>query len=201
LVDGEAAAFEVSDLGDGYWAAVGRLADAIVTIDSRGVPLSAVQLERLASRRPPSPAPPDIGERSAAVMQALDERFARLPFGRVHRFADHWALRSVEVEHARRLASKERLSEPQSAALERYWLSRVEAPLGDKLDEMHFRQIEARHRSRAFRRRRGVGTPRGASSEFLAQLWFNTLGPGARTWFANRYSVIRRYTFRLRWRP
>ena len=97
-VDGEAAAFEVADLGDGYWAAVGRLADATVTIDSRGVPLSAVQLERLASRRPPPPAPPDIGERSAAVMQALDERFARLPFGRVHGFADHWALRSVEAE-------------------------------------------------------------------------------------------------------
>jgi hypothetical protein len=201
LVDGEATAFEVSDLGDGYWAAIGRLADAIVTIDSRGVPISAVRLEHLASRRPPSPAPPDIGERSAAVMQALDERFARLPFGRVHRFADHWALRSVEVEHARRLARKERLSEPQSAALERYWLSRVEAPLGEKLDEMHFRQIEARHRWRAFRRRRVVGAPRGASSEFLAQLWFNTLGPGARTWFGNRYSVIRQYTFRLRWRP
>jgi hypothetical protein len=69
--------------------------------------------------------------------------------------------------------------------LERYWLSRVEAPLGEKLDEMHFRQIEARHRWRAFRRRRVVGAPRGASSEFLAQLWFNTLGPGARTWFGN----------------
>jgi hypothetical protein len=53
LVDGEAAPFEMSDLGDGYWAAIGHLADAIVTIDSRGVPLSAVQLERLASRRPP----------------------------------------------------------------------------------------------------------------------------------------------------
>ncbi len=74
MVDGEAAPFEMSDLGDGYWAAIGRLTDAIVTIDSRGVPISAVRLERLASRRPPSPAPPDIGERSAAVMQALDER-------------------------------------------------------------------------------------------------------------------------------
>ena len=149
LVDGEAAPFEVSDFGDGYWAAVGCLADATVTIDSRGVPLSAVQLERLASRRPPPPAPPDIGERSAAVMQALDERFARLPFGRVHRFADHWALRSIEVEYARHLAGKERLSEPQFAALERYWLRRVEAPLGDKLDELRFKQVEARHRQPA----------------------------------------------------
>ena len=104
-VDGEAAAFEVADLGDGYWAAVGRLADATVTIDSRGVPLSAVQLERLASRRPPLPAPPDMGERSAAVMQALDERFARLPFGKIHDFADHWALRSFEVERVTPTAS------------------------------------------------------------------------------------------------
>ena len=201
LVDGEAAPFEASDLGDGYWAAIGRLADAIVTIDSRGVPLSAVRLERLVSRRPPPPGPPEIGERADAVMQALDERFARLPFARIHRSADHWALRSVEVEHVRRLAGKERLSEPQAAALETYWLRRVEAPLSDKLDELRFRQFEARRRSRAFRRRRAVGAPRRASSQFLARLWFNTLGPGARTWFGNRYSVIRRYTFRLRWRP
>jgi hypothetical protein len=129
----------VSGLGDGYWAAIGRLADAIVTIDSRGVPLSAVRFQRLASRRPPPPGPPDIGERADAVMQALDDRFARLPFERIHRSADYWALRSVEVEHVRRLASKERLSEPQAAALETYWLRRVEAPLSDKLNELRFR--------------------------------------------------------------
>ena len=36
---------------------------------------------------------------------------------------------------------------------------------------------------------------------FLFQLWFNTLGPGARTWFGNRYVGIRRHTFRITWRP
>ena len=46
-----------------------------------------------------------MGERSAAVMQALDERFARLPFGKIHGFADHWALRSVEVERVTPTAS------------------------------------------------------------------------------------------------
>ena len=35
----------------------------------------------------------------------------------------------------------------------------------------------------------------------LFQLWFNTLGPGAKTWFGNCYFAIRHYTFRLRWKP
>ena len=201
LVDGDAMRFEVCHLGAGYWGAIGRVADAIVTIDSRGVPLNAVQLERLSSSRPPPLDPPDIGERSQAVLRALDERFALLPLGRVHRFADYLALRTIEMEHVHRRASKEGLTRPQSAALEKYWLSRVEAPLGDQLDELQFKRMDALHRSRAVRRNQACGAPRGARSEFLAQLWSNTLGPGARTWFGNRYSVIRRYTFRVYWRP
>jgi hypothetical protein len=38
-------------------------------------------------------------------------------------------------------------------------------------------------------------------STALFQLWFNTVGPGGKTWLGNRYVDIRRYTFRLRWRP
>jgi hypothetical protein len=48
-VDGHNTPFELCDLGDGYWAAIGEVPAAIVTIDSRGVSLSAVGLERLAS--------------------------------------------------------------------------------------------------------------------------------------------------------
>jgi hypothetical protein len=192
VVDGQPETFDVCDLGDGYWAAVGRVPDGIVTIDGRGVPLSAVQLERLANRRLPPPGPPDIGERTEAVVQGLDDRFGRLPFDRVNCFADYWALRTVEVEHVGRLARREGLSQQQSEALKAYWLGRSQAQLSERLDQWHFEKIMSCHRSRA---------PKRLRSKVLAQLWFNTLGPGARTWFGNRYVAIRRYTFRLRWRP
>jgi hypothetical protein len=60
------------------------------------------------------------------------------------------------------------------------------------MDRLRFKHIEAMHRS---------GIARHLRSNLLFQLWFNTVGPGARTWFGNRYVGIRRYTFRLRWRP
>ena len=191
-VNSQAVPFEVCDLGDGYWAAVGRVPDAIVTIDSRGVPLSAVQLERLASRRLPAPAPPDIGERTQVVMRGLDDRFTRVPFARVHRFADYWALRAVEVDHVGRISRQEGLSREQSEALEAYWLRRVEDPVSDWLDCWRFERMTARHRARR---------PRRLRSGLMGQVWLNTLGPGGRAWFANRYTTVRRYTFRLRWRP
>lgn len=192
LVDGQDTRFEMCDLGDGYWAAAGRVPAATVTIDSRKVPISAVSLERLASREPPPPPAPDLGDRTETVIQSLDDRFARLPFGRVHRSADYWALRDVEADHVNRLAHREDLSNQQLQALEAYWLGRIEASLSKTMDRLLFKNIEARHRSRITRR---------PGSGFLFQLWFNTVGPGARTWFGNRYVGIRHYTFRLRWRP
>jgi hypothetical protein len=192
LVDGHEKPFELCELGDGYWAAAGRVPAATVTIDSRKVPLSAVSLERLASRElPPVPAP-DLGDRTEGVIHSLDDRFARVPFSRVHRSADYWALRDVEVDHVNLLARREGLSTELREALEAYWLSRIETPVRKTIDRLPFKHIEAMHRSRVARR---LGTG------FLFQLWFNTVGPGARTWFANRYVGIRHYTFRLRWRP
>jgi hypothetical protein len=107
----------------------------------------------------------------------LDDRFARVPFSRVHGLADYWALQAVEIDHVSRLTVHEGLSDQQREALKAYWL----------------RQIEDRHRSRVSRRVR--------NRRFLFQLWFNTLGPGAKTWFGNRYVGIRHYLFRFRWRP
>jgi hypothetical protein len=192
LVDGQGTPFEMCDLGDGYWAAVGRVPGATLTIDGRRVPPSGVRLERLASREPPAPPAPDLGERTATVINGLDERFARVPFARVHGRADFWALRAVEVDHVDRLARREGLSGHQIQALQAYWLGRVEGALRKAEDGRRFEHVEALLRSRLARR---LGTG------FLFQLWFNTVGPGARTWFGNRYSGIRHYTFRLRWRP
>ena len=193
LVDGKGTPFDVCDLGDGYWAAAGRVPAATITIDSRKVPMGAVRLERLASREPPPLPVPDLGERTETVMQSLDDRFARVPFGRVHGSADYWALRSVEVEHVSRLALQEGLSDLQLEALEAYWLRRLEDRLRKPMDRRRLRDIEAMHRSRVARRFR--------NRRFLFQLWFNMLGPGAKTWFGNRCVRVRHYTFRLRWRP
>jgi hypothetical protein len=126
-------------------------------------------------------------------MQSLDDRFARVPFTRVHGLADHWALRAVEVDHLDRLAVREDLSSQQLEALKAYWLRRVEDRLRKPMDGRHLHDIEAMHRCRVARRLR--------KRRFLFQLWFNTVGPGAKTWFGNRYVSIRHYTFRLRWRP
>lgn len=52
LVVGQDSPFQMCGLGDGYWAAVGRVPDATVIIDGRNVPISDVRLERLASRNP-----------------------------------------------------------------------------------------------------------------------------------------------------
>jgi len=191
-VDGQRMPFETCDLGDGYWAAIGEVPGAIVTVDSRGVSVSAVGLERLASREPPPPSAPDIGDRTAAVITSLDERFTRVPFDRVHRWADYWALRDTEIDHIKRLGRRERLSEKDVKALESYWLIRIEIPLSNTLEQLRSRQVGKLHRA-PFTTRLGSG--------FLFQLWFHTVGPGARTWFGNRYVGIRHYTFRLWWRP
>ncbi len=193
LVDGEPTAFEVRDLGDGYWAAAGRVPAATITIDSRQVPISAVRLERLASREPPPPPAPYLGQRTGTLLQSFDDRFARVPFSRIHGYADYWALRDVEVDHVCRLALREALSDEQREALKAYWLRRIADRLREPMDRVHLDDIGAMQRSRVAQRLR--------NRRFLFQLWFNTFGPGARTWFGNRYVPIRHYTFRLRWRP
>ncbi len=38
-LDGQAASFEICDFARGWWAGVGQVADAVITIDSRGVPV------------------------------------------------------------------------------------------------------------------------------------------------------------------
>jgi len=192
LVDGQGTPFELCDLGDGYWAAVGLVPDATVTIDGRNIPVSGVSLERLASRELPPPIAPDLGERSDAVLKSLEDRFARVPFGRVNCWADYWALRDVEIDHVKLLGRQQGLSEQQLEAVESYWLRRTHAPLSETLDQLRSRQRGEMHRTRMTRR---------IKSRALSQVWFNTLGPGGRTWFGNRYTTIRHYTFRFRWRP
>ena len=191
-VDGIDTTFEVCDLGDGYWAAIGTIDDLIVTMDSRGVPVNTVALERLADDLLTPPTPPDVGDRSEVIHAGLQARLDRVPFERVKGWADYWALRDIEIEHVHRLARQHNLSETQHRDLESYWLDLIDGPIHHKLDRQHYQDIGLGRQSRFERHLRWNWT---------YQLWFNTVGPGARTWFGNRYTPIRHYTFRLWWRP
>lgn len=192
VVDNKETPFEITELGEGLWVAVGRVPGTIIRVDSRGVPLSAVRLQRLTDDQIPPPPRPDLGENGDAVLDALDRRFERIPFHRIRRSADYWALLAVEAEHVDKLASEQHLSGQDANTLRHYWNERIEAHLAKTLERLHrSRMLEMRH-SRVARR---------PGREFLFQLWFNTFGPGARTWFGNRYVGVRRHTFRIRWRP
>jgi hypothetical protein len=190
-VDGQPTAFEMCDIDHGWWAAVGRLAEAIITIDSRGVPLAAVHLERVAKH--PVPALPDVADQTAAITHDLDTRFERVPFRRVRGMADYWALRAVEVDHVHRLAHRLGLSDQDRQAIEGHWLARIEARVAPTMERLHFKDMDAARNSRIARHLRG--------RNFLHQVWSNTVGPGAKCWVGNRYTPIRHHTFRLRWRP
>lgn len=188
VVDDTDTAFQIANLGEGRWVAIGRVPGAIITIDSSGVPVSAVKLYRLTDDRVPPPPRPDLGEQGEAILDDLDHRFDRIPFFRVRRQADFWALLNVERDHIAKLAREQHLSAGDAKTLEQYWTGRIQAHPSGRLDSPSMYELR---RSRA--RHLGHG--------FIFQLWFNTFGPGGRTWCRNRYVTIRRYSFRLRWRP
>jgi hypothetical protein len=190
-VDGEVTDFELTDLGGGWWVAVGCLPDALVTVDSRGVAFDTVSLERIPEHF--VPAMPEIEVGGEQVRSDLDERFERVPFGRVRNRADYWALHSVEVDHVENLARLYHLAEADRIAVQAHWIARIEAELAETMERLHFKDIDASRNSRIARRLQGRNA--------LYQVWSNTIGPGAKCWFGNRYTPIRHHTFRLRWRP
>lgn len=192
VVDGIQTPFELAELGAGLWVAIGRVPGTIISVDSRGVPASAVRLQRLTDDHIPPPPRPDLGENGDTALDALDERFEHIPFHRIRRPADYWALLDVEAQHVDKVARQHHLSAHHAKALHQYWSERIEARLAATLDGFRRSRSGELGQSR-LARRLGRG--------FVFQLWFNTLGPGARTWLGNRYAGIRRHTFRIRWRP
>ncbi len=142
----------------------------------------------------PEPPPPDFDALPPGVRLDLDDRFQRVPFDRILHLADYWALRSIEAEHVTKLARRFDLTPAQQASVEHWWQRELHDRLKETLTDLAerkmltHRRLLARHR---WRRR----------SKVLFQMWFNTLGPGGRTWFGNRYMAIRHYTFRIHWRP
>jgi hypothetical protein len=136
----------------------------------------------------------------------LEDRLRRLPADRIRRMADYYALRSVESEHINRLARDLALTETQHDLLEAWWQQRVQREVGAKIEQIGHRHHEAQMRWMISRRRQHPARrlplrPPGVVRTALFQARFNTIGPGGRTWFGNRYVSIRRRTFRLHWRP
>ena len=58
-IDGDQVAFDLCRFDNGFWTAVGRVTEAEITIDSRGVSLDGLQLERLNEPPPVMPPPPE----------------------------------------------------------------------------------------------------------------------------------------------
>jgi len=191
-VDRRPVAFEVCRLDGPLWGAVARIGEIFVSVSSEGVPEDSVRIENLETLDFPPLRAPDLGGNGEAVLAELDARFLRVPFQRVRRDEDHWALLDIEHEHVSRLAVRDGLTPAQADALDAYWETRLNERLKGVLD-----RIEAKWqrsvRTTPFRRRLGHG--------MTYRLWNNTVGPGARSWFGNRYATIRHRTFRIRWRP
>jgi hypothetical protein len=123
----------------------------------------------------------------------LRSRISQIPFSKVRRYADYWALRDIEADHIRKLAYRNHLSDDDRKVVEEWWLARLATELVDTLDHLG---TENRARTTRLIRRHS----RRPRSKMFFQIWFNTIGPGGRCWFGNRYTTVRHYTFRLRWR-
>jgi hypothetical protein len=136
---------------------------------------------------------PDFGSLPSEVRNDLESRLPRVPFHRVQRYADYWALLDVERAHVRKLAQRARLSGEDCRSITAWWTERVSTQLADTLGRIH---SEDREKTRSVMRRR----PTRLHSNVSFQLWFNTIGPGGRCWLGNRYVTIRHFTFRVRWR-
>ncbi|MGP0032618.1 MAG: hypothetical protein ACLPVF_19205 [Acidimicrobiales bacterium] len=140
----------------------------------------------------PPPPPPDFDALPAGVAEDLTSRLARLPLTRVKRSADLFALYAVERDHVHRLAHRFQVTDTERASIDYWWLRQLDQTFAGTRERLHAHARSALRRD--IRRRR-------SRSKVLGQLWWNTVGPGGRCWFGNRYVTIRRYTFRLHWRP
>ena len=150
--------------------------------------------------------PEELAALPQEVWRQLDDRLQRIPVERIRRMADYYALRSVESEHISRLARGLNLAENEREMLWKWWMQAVDLVVEVRVEQIlkikreSFRRwLASQHRGRPGQRL--PLQPPGVVRTVLFQVKFNTVGPGGRTWFGNRYVSIRRHTFRLRWHP
>jgi len=140
------------------------------------------------------------------VLAELEQRLELLPADHIRNMADYFALRAIETTHISRRVRRMELSEDERATIEQWWLTQIRSRMSVELD-LIFKSRWNRHHGGAIRhmqrrasahRTHKIPEPLRRGSD---QLRFNTFGPGGWTWMGNRYYSIRRYTFRLHWRP
>jgi hypothetical protein len=133
--------------------------------------------------------PPEV---PATIASELASRYGPLPVQRIRRHADLWALRRIEKEHVDRLVRDHQLDDVTRDATMSWWIEEVQRRCrgtSARLQREERRRLQRIHRHPRFR------------SNAVSQLYWNSVGPGGRTWFGNRYATVRRYTFRIHWRP
>jgi hypothetical protein len=157
--------------------------------------------------------PPSLQHLPPVVLDDLRARFDRLPEDRLRVFADYWALLDVERDHIDRIASRHGLGEGDRASLQQWWIDQVDHRVAGRVERMRQRShantvgyVLRRNR----RRMRWSGSRHQPVAPHPRRAWlvnakdqvlFNAVGPGAWCWFGNRYTTIRHWTFRVRWRP
>lgn len=146
-------------------------------------------------RMGPEPAPAawtDLGSVAESLRGELNARVAGLLAQRLRRLSDLNELWAVENDHVVRLARRYALSDSEHYVLQRLWFERIEAELAEVIERL--RRIWFAREKRIHRRFDRLG------KFHLGQLYWNTFGPGGETWFGD-HVPIRRFLFRLHWRP
>ena len=141
----------------------------------------------------PEPLPPSLDDLPLELLRDLVKREAALPIERLRNWADYWALCSVEKDHIARSTRRYGLADADRTALGTWWEAVVASACGERMAKWRAESRASHHRY--------VRAPQSRLRNALFQLRLNTVGPGAWCWFGNRHTTIRRYMFRLRWRP
>ena len=131
--------------------------------------------------KPPMEAPPS--ELPPSLASALARRYEQLPVVRVRYRRDIRRLDRAESLWIRRALRQHLHADAVRANTEQWWLAQVTRACSSVVAVLE--QLESA----------GVAPelpPQPWRPTWLFQLWWNTLGPGARTWLRNRRAPIRR---------
>jgi hypothetical protein len=139
----------------------------------------------------------DLGEAATGLQEELDARVERLPLQRLRKWSDLNELVAVESDHVARLARRYALSDRDHHVLQRLWFARIDPELEEVTE--HLRRILFARDERIHQRCDRLAKYR-LGKHHLGQLYWNTFGPGGETWFGDHLPV-RRFLFRLHWRP
>jgi hypothetical protein len=145
------------------------------------------------TRDSPDPPPPiawdDLGPVANDLQNDLEARVARLPDLRLRRFSDHILFQAVEVDHIKRLGREYSLSDGDQDTLQKLWFARFDSEMEEQLGRLRYEHLSSFQAPRWIERHHR-----------LQRVWWNTFGPGGETWFGD-HLPIRRFMFRLHWRP